>query len=75
MPWYIYTLINGDICDVNNYTLYGPTAPLCGTPKLHLCAIQANDNMGRPILTSVIVCEIASALQNKTESTNVRLKP
>lgn len=77
MPWYSYTPITfpGDICNQNNYTLLGIFPPVCPSPKLRLCAIQAVDNLGHPILTPALICEIATALQNRAESTNVLLRP
>lgn len=77
MAWYAYTPITfpGNICDSNNYTLIGIFPPVCPSPKIFLCAIQAYDNMGHPILTPVLIGEIATALQNRMESVNVLLKP
>lgn len=77
MPWYSYTPITfpGNICDPNNYTLAGIFPPSCPNPNLNLCAIQALDNLGHPIITFALMCEIATALQTHFESTNVLLKP
>lgn len=77
MPWYLYTpvTIPGNICDPNNYTLVGIFPPLCPFPNIHLCAIQALDSMGKPIITLALACEIATALQNSLETVNVLLKP
>lgn len=77
MPWYLYTPIipPGNICNPNNYTLVGVVPPACPSPKVHLCAIQAMDNMGSPIISLTLACEIGTALQNSVESTNVLLKP
>ena len=73
MPWYQYN--GGDICSPNSYALVGSTPPICPSPNIHLCAIQASDNMTKPILTAVLICEIANALQSSNESVNVLLKP
>lgn len=73
MPWYQYN--SGDICNPNSYTLVGSTPPSCLSPKRKLCAIQASDNLGKPIITMSLVCQIANALQNEVESTNVLLRP
>lgn len=73
MPWYQYN--GGDICNPNSYTLVGSTPTSCPSTNIHLCAIQASDNMGLPIITFGLVCQIANALQTSTESTNVLLKP
>jgi len=78
MPWYEFTPAGGPphaICDHNSYTYVGMTPPTCPTPKKSLCAIQANDSGGQPIMTYALVCEIGSALQNRMDSTNVMLKP
>ncbi|UIR57400.1 hypothetical protein LZQ00_06175 [Sphingobacterium sp. SRCM116780] len=73
MPWYSY--IGGSVCGPNSYTLVGSNPPFCPTPKKFLCAIQANDSGGQPILTFALLCEIGNALQNRMDSTNVKLKP
>lgn len=70
MPWYQFT---GD--PSNPYTLIGNTPPNCPSPKIHLCAIQAADNLGQPIITYQLTLEIVAALNNSTDSTNVRLRP
>ena len=77
MPWYSYTptTLLSNVCDPNNYTLVGVLPPACPSPKRRLCAVQAVDNMGRPILTPALLCEIASAMQNSLEGVNVRLRP
>lgn len=72
MSWYQYN--GGNICDPNNYILLS-AAPSCPTPNEILCAIQATDNMGSPTLTFSLLCEIGNAMVNRSESTNVRLKP
>ncbi|MGJ1322848.1 hypothetical protein ACR780_09175 [Sphingobacterium faecium] len=75
MPWYSYIPGRTNVCDPNNYTPVGSNPPNCPTSKLFLCAIQANDNSGHPIITCALICEIANALENRTESTNVKLRP
>ena len=75
MPWYIY---NPGATDPLNPSNYGPPLlppPTCPGPKNFLCAIQANDNFGRPIITPQFCCELMYALQNRTESTNIKLRP
>ncbi|MEJ5145361.1 hypothetical protein [Sphingobacterium sp. MYb388] len=74
MPWYSYNN-PGSIGDPNSYNLEGNTPPSCPNPNNFICAIQANDNLGKPILTFGLVVAIADALQTRTESTNVLLKP
>lgn len=77
MPWYEFTP-NGlpkDPCDPNQYTLLGNGPSACPGSNVVLCSIQAMDNMGQPILTFALICEIVRALENKTTSVNVFLKP
>ncbi|MEJ5145362.1 hypothetical protein [Sphingobacterium sp. MYb388] len=73
MPWYSY--IGGNICSPNSYTIVGSTPPPCPNPNNFLCAIQASDNSGSPIITLALICEIANAVNSRTESTNVLLRP
>lgn len=73
MPWYQYNGINPS--NPNAFTLIGNTPPNCAGPKTYLCAIQAQDNSGQPIITLELTLEIANAVNNRTESTNVRLRP
>lgn len=75
MPWYVYNAGGTNISNPNNYTNIGSTTPSCTTPKNYLCAIQTNDNMGSPILTNInLFIEIGNALNNYTESINVKLR-
>ncbi|MDH5825829.1 hypothetical protein [Sphingobacterium faecium] len=77
MPWYSFTpgaATPQDPSDPNQYTLFGMTPPPCpGGCKI--CAIQAMDNMGKPIITLALLREIIRALHNCTASTNVLLCP
>ncbi len=73
MPWYRYN--SGNICNPNSYTLVGNFPPTCPSPKNFLCALQAFDNLGLPILTAALICEIANAINTRTESVNVLLRP
>ncbi|MEJ5145365.1 hypothetical protein [Sphingobacterium sp. MYb388] len=73
MPWYKYN--GGDIGNPNNYTNVGNTPPSCPNPNIRLCAIQAADNMGQPIITAALIMEISNALNNRVETTNVLLCP
>lgn len=77
MPWYSFTppWINGNICDPNNYTLITILPPSCPGANNLLCAIQALDNMGKPVLTPALICEIGSSLQNRIAGVNVLLRP
>lgn len=77
MPWYIFCPKNPpyDPCNPNNYVLVGSTPPSCPSPKIYLCAIQAADNMGKPIITIQLCEEIIISLNNQIETINVRLRP
>ncbi|UZJ63249.1 hypothetical protein OKW96_12045 [Sphingobacterium sp. KU25419] len=77
MPWYQFTPpgLPKDPSDPNQYTLVGNTPAACPGINLRLCSIQANDNMGHPIITVALISEIALALENKTTTVNVFLKP
>ena len=78
MPWYQFTPIGiapYDPNTPNNYTLVGSTPPSCPNPNNFLCAIQANDNFGKPIITCALLAQIDLALANRTETTNVLLRP
>ncbi|UZJ63248.1 hypothetical protein OKW96_12040 [Sphingobacterium sp. KU25419] len=66
MPWYSYIAGRTDVSNPNNYTPNGSTPPSCPTTKIFLCAIQANDNAGKPILTNInLMIEIANAVNNQ----------
>ncbi|MFD2904876.1 hypothetical protein [Sphingobacterium anhuiense] len=73
MPWYAFTPVppSCDPCDPNNYTLVGSTPPPCPAPNIFLCAIQAMDNMGKPLI--VPCAEIAYAISNSIDTANVQL--
>ncbi|AIM38127.1 hypothetical protein KO02_16670 [Sphingobacterium sp. ML3W] len=77
MPWYQFTPpgIHKDPTDPNQYTYYGNVPSPCAGSNLILCSIQAFDNMGKPIITVALISEIAIALENKTTTVNVFLKP
>jgi len=76
MPWYEFTptLSPSQPANPNEYTLIPNPLPCPGSNEV-LCVIQANDNMGKPILNLALVSEIALALQNRIDTTNVKLKP
>jgi hypothetical protein len=77
MPWYIYNPTGtppyniGGAC---NYNPVGSSPPSCAGPNNYLCGIQANDIGGKPIITQALILEIAEAVNNKTETTNVVLR-
>lgn len=76
MPWYSFTptLSPSNPHDPNEYTLLG-SAPSCPGVNNFICAIQANDNMGKPDITVELCIELLIALQNRIDRTNVKLKP
>ncbi|QQD16041.1 hypothetical protein [Sphingobacterium sp. UDSM-2020] len=76
MPWYSFTptLNPSEPANPNEYTLLG-AVPSCPGNNNFLCAIQANDNMGQPIIDAALLAEISLALQNRIDRTNVKLKP
>lgn len=80
MPWYSFTPVDTfphNTVDPNNYTLSGITPPSCPNPNNFLCAIQAPDNSGKPNFAAApgLPAEIANAINNRTETTNVHLRP
>jgi len=76
MPWYIYDAAATDVSDPNNYGSPTTLPPVCPSPKNFLCAVQTNDISGSPDLTSfALMAEIANAINNRLESTNVKLRP
>ncbi len=77
MPWYVYapSTLPGDPCDPNNYILVGLIPPVCPNPNLRLCAIQTGDSGGSPVISFAFCAEIKAAIDSKTETVNVLLKP
>lgn len=77
MPWYLYisNTFPIDICNPNNYLLVGNSPPICPYPKQRLCAIQASDSLGLPIINTTLICQIANAVHNNLENVNVLLRP
>lgn len=76
MPWYVYDAAALDVSNPNNYGPALSTPPTCPNPKNFLCAVQTNDISGSPDLTSfALMVEIANAINNRLESTNVKLRP
>lgn len=74
MPWYKFTPGGStpDPGDPNQYTNVGTNPPWCPF-NFTMCAIQAMDNDGQPIIGTALLREIVRALQNGNESTNVLL--
>lgn len=78
MPWYLFNPIDAfphNVNDPNNYDSLGIVPPNCPSPNLRLCAIQAYDNFGSPIITMALSTEIGTAVNNRTETINVVLRP
>ena len=75
MPWYVYDPAATNVANPNNYGPPLVPPPVCPSPKNFLCAIQANDNLGAPLLTPALFIEMANALNSRTESINVKLRP
>lgn len=80
MPWYKFTPCcnnEGNPKDPNQYTLWGngtqPTSPNC-TGYKKICAIQALDWRGRPIIDCDLEHEIWCAQERQRPSANVLLK-
>lgn len=73
MPWYVFRISPpGDITEPTDYMRVARRPVSFGTK---LGAIQANDNgFGFPIVNMAIMNEIATALNNATESANVCLR-
>lgn len=74
--WFYY--IAGSLGNPSSYDIASGT-PNCPNPNNQLCAIFAEiqfiDGIQRPIITPALLTEIANALNTKTESANVLLKP
>lgn len=80
MPWYTYSPnptdpFPYDAGNLNSYTNVGGSPPTCPSPNNHLCSIQANDSGGKPIITLPLALEMATALNNRVDTTNVQLRP
>jgi hypothetical protein len=77
MPWYVYNPGATNVSDPNNYGPPLTTAPACPGANEYLCAIQANDNLGHPILAGQIALfiEMANSLNSRTDGINVKLRP
>lgn len=77
MPWYYYTPAGPPYnpCDPNQYTLVVGLPPGCPGANNYMCALQAVDSAGQPIITPDLCAEVATALQGRIDTTNVKLKP
>lgn len=76
MPWYLYTPITipRDPLNPNNYTLVVGLPPACPGLNNFICAIQSA-GVPQPIINQSLCEEMALALVNKIDTTNVKLKP
>lgn len=74
--WFNYNG-SGSVNDPTSYSAI--MTPNCPGDKINLCAISAEiqfiGGVQRPIITPALQTEISTALTNKAESANVRLKP
>lgn len=71
MAW--FRLNSGSPTNPNNYTLESGTPTDCiGTNQI--CAVQAADNAGKPVLSPALKDQMIDALHFNTPSTNVQLK-
>lgn len=75
MPWYVFQANGTDVSNPNQYGGAQVPAPTCPGDNNFLCAIQADDNMNHPTITDALILEIANALQNRADTTNVKLRP
>lgn len=73
MAW--FSLTGTDPTNPSHYTNVGGTPPSClGNDRI--CAVQANPSgSGEPQLTDPLKNEMIIALNNRTPSSNVLLKP
>jgi len=71
-------VVNGDDpLNPKNYLKISYT-PICDTPKVYVCYIIAEENpasTGHPIIPLSLMNEIRTAVNNRTESEHVKLKP
>lgn len=76
MPWYYYTPPGPpyDNCNDTHFTLVVGLPPGCPGANNYLCAIQAIDSAGLPIITTDLCTQIATALRDRVDTTNVKLK-
>jgi hypothetical protein len=71
--WYSFN--GGNPATASNYSPQGSTAPTCSLPTEQLCAIFTETATGnKPVLDLNIALEMANALQNQVNTTNVKLK-
>ncbi|UIR57396.1 hypothetical protein LZQ00_06150 [Sphingobacterium sp. SRCM116780] len=78
MPWYPYLPTGTPPYSVINTNYFGPPQaypPACAPPHDFLCAIQATDSSGQPVITFALLEEMEFAINNRIETTNVKLRP
>lgn len=73
MPWYVFRKNPpGNVSNPTDYLLINQR-PTCNGSEI-LCGIKAMDNgFGFPILTNSLIGDIATALNNRTNASNVIL--
>lgn len=73
MAIFIYS--SGDPGNPNSYIL-SPIIPGCGFPLNSLCyVISADNGTGHPVIDDPLLVEIVIALNTRTSSVRVKLKP
>jgi|GEM_PF-1428749 len=74
LQWFRYSGSNP--ASPSSFTKHGSSAPTnCGSTSQQLCAIQTEeDSNSEPVLDVDIALEMANALQNQTNTSNVLLK-
>ncbi|NJI73196.1 hypothetical protein HCX49_08260 [Sphingobacterium kitahiroshimense] len=72
MAW--FSLTGSNPTQPSNYQLVGSTPPPGCSGTNQICAIQATDNAGQPVLSAALKDEMILALHNRNASTNVQLK-
>ncbi|MEN5055155.1 hypothetical protein [Sphingobacterium kitahiroshimense] len=64
---------NGNPINPNDYQLES-TPPTGCNGSDQICAVQATDNAGKPVLSPALKDEMITALHDRTPSTNVKLR-
>ena len=72
MAWFSYT--GTDPSNPAHYSAPSSTPPSCTSPTQQMCALQADDDGGEPIITDTLKDEIINSLQNQVNGPNVKLK-
>ncbi|WP_104381363.1 hypothetical protein [Sphingobacterium sp. HMA12] len=57
-----------------SYSPVGSTPPSC-LGNNQICTIEAANSGGKPVINQALLSEMVTALNTRTSSTNVKLKP